>query len=134
MKAWSKFWKGSSQKRKQRKYAHNAPLHIKHKFLGASLAKELRTEYSTRTLPVRKGDTVKVISGQFKDQSGKVSKVVLARSRVYVDGLGVKRSDGTLALYPIHPSNLRITKLDTSDKARVAKLEKLKKMNGGKKE
>lgn len=126
-KLWSKFWKSSTQRRKQRKYLYNAPLNIRHKMLSAPISKDLKKEYNVRNVPVRKGDSVRVMAGQFKSQSGKVSKVSLSKIRVYVDGVGVKRSDGTLSMYPIHPSNLMITKLDTTDKARVDKLNKFKK-------
>lgn len=128
-KLWSKAWKSSTQKRKQRKYLFNAPLNIKHRMLSAPLSKELRAEYNVRSVPVRKGDTVKVSTGQFKTMSGKVSKVSLARLKVYVDGIGVNRADGSLAMYPIHPSNLVITKLDLEDKVREEKLKKLKEAN-----
>lgn len=128
-KKWSKFWNSSSQKRKQRKYLFNSPLHIKHRLLGASLSKELRKENGTRSVPVRKGDTVKVMSGQFKGKVGKVSKVSLARLKVYVEGVSVKRSDGTDSMYPIHPSNLQIMKLDLTDKSRADKIKKVKEGN-----
>ena len=94
-KLWSSKWVASSQKRKQRKYLFNAPLNIKHKLISSSLSKELRKEHNTRSLPVRKGDTVKVMSGQFKEKTGKVSKVSLSRLKVYVDGVSLKRRDGT---------------------------------------
>lgn len=122
-KIWSNLWKSSTQKRKQRKYLFNSPLHVKHRIMNAHLSKELKTEYNTRSVPVRKGDTVTIMSGQFKNQSGKVSKVSLARMKVYVEGISTKRMDGSDALYPVHPSNLMITKLDTTDKARVDKLK-----------
>ena len=66
MKKFSKFWKSSTQARKQRKYVHNAPLHIKHKMLASSLSKELRKEHGVRSVPVRKDDFVTIKSGQFK--------------------------------------------------------------------
>lgn len=133
-KLWSKFWKSSIQRRKQRKYLFNAPLNVKHRLLAANVSKELRKEYNVRSVPVRKGDTVSIQSGQFKNQSGKVAKVALSKVRVYVDNVGVKRSDGTLSMYPIHPSNLKIIKFDTTDKARVEKLNSTKKKGGEKKE
>jgi len=125
-KLWSKFWKSSTQSRKQRKYVHNAPLHVKHKMMGSSLSKELKVEYGIRTVPVRKGDTVKIEAGNFKGKSGKVTKVSLAKMAVYVEGADVGRADGTRSLYPIHASNLTITKLETSDKRRVEKIERVK--------
>jgi len=125
-KLWSKVWNASTQKRKQRKYIFNAPLHIKHKLVNVSLSKELKTEHNTRSVPVRKGDTVKIMAGQFNGATGKVSKVSLGKTKVYVDGAAVKRRDGSDALYPIHPSNLMITKLDLSDKKRADKIAKFK--------
>lgn len=130
VKLWSKFWKSSIQVRKQRKYNYNAPLHVKHKMIGANLSPELRKEHGIRTLPVRKGDTVTVISGQFKGKTGKVEKVSLSRIAAFVENMTVSRADGSASLYPIHPSNLRIIKLDLSDKRRVEKIERMKKTNG----
>jgi large subunit ribosomal protein L24 len=126
-KLWSKFWKSSTQKRKQRKYVHNAPMHVKHKLIGASLSKELKKEHGIRSIPVRKGDTVKIETGNFKGKSGKVTKVSLAKVAIYVENVDVNRADGTKALYPLHPSNVTITKLDLSDKKRVQKIERVNK-------
>ena len=126
-KLWSKFWKSSTQKRKQRKYVHNAPMHVKHKLVGASLSKELRKEHGIRSIPVRKGDTVKIETGNYKSKSGKVTRVSLAKVAVYIDNIDVTRADGTKALYPIHPSNVTITKLDLTDKRRVQKIERINK-------
>jgi large subunit ribosomal protein L24 len=128
-KKFSKSWKASIQPRKQRKYAKNAPLHIKHKFVSANLSKELRKENGIRSLPVRKGDTVKIMTGGYKGKTGKITKVSLARTFVHVEGAEQKRADGTKSLYPIHPSNVRIIKLDTTDKKRVSKIEKMKEAN-----
>ena len=128
-KDWSKHWKSSVQGRKQRKYVHNAPLHIRHKFMSARLSEGLEKEYNTRNLPVRKGDTVKIMRGSFKNFSGKIAQVSLARMRVYVEGATTTRSDATKAMYPIHPSNLLLTKLDTSDKKRMEKVAEIKEVN-----
>lgn len=126
-KVWSKSWKASTQKRKQRKYLYKAPLNIKHKMLGAPLSKELRAIYKTRTVTVRTGDTVKVKVGQFKGKVGKITKVTLKNLKVYVEGAIIKRNDGTEGMYPIVPSNLEILKLDLSDRLRQEKLEVIKK-------
>ena len=125
-KEWSKCWKSSIQTRKQRKYVHNAPLHVKHKLLGSSLSSELRTEHNIRSVPVRKGDTVKVITGQFRGKSGKVVKVSVSRKYAHVEGATIQRADGTESFYPIHPSNLQIIKLDLTDKLRSSKVGRAK--------
>ena len=122
-------WKCSSQPRKQRKYLHNAPLHIKHRLMSAPLSKDLKKEYNTRSVKVRKGDTVSIKTGQFKSKSGKVVKVSLARGVIFVEGAHIPRADGTNSNYPIHPSNVEIIKLDLDDKLRVEKLNKIKEAN-----
>jgi large subunit ribosomal protein L24 len=131
-KSWSKSWKSSIQTRKQRKYQKNAPLHIKHKFLGASLSSDLRKKYSFRSLPVRVGDTVKIITGQFKGKEGKVTKVSLAKTRIHVEGATISKADGSDSFYPIHPSNVQIIKLNLDDEKRVAKIEKMKQIKEAK--
>jgi len=128
-KLFSKMWKSSTQVRKQRKYNFNAPNHLRHKMLNTNLSKELRKELGFRSFPVRSGDIVKIMTGQFKGKSGKVDKVNLAKIRVYVEKTGVKRQDGSISLYPISPSNLQITKLVKDDELRVKKLEKMTKLN-----
>ena len=65
-KEFSTMWNRSRQRRKQRKYLANAPLHIKRKMLGVNLSKELRKKYKKRNIVIRKGDIVKVIRGKFR--------------------------------------------------------------------
>ena len=65
-------WVKSKQPRKQRKYRYNAPLHIRQKFVGAHLSRELRKKYGKRSASLRKGDNVKIMRGQFRNKSGKV--------------------------------------------------------------
>ena len=123
-KQWSTHWNSSIQRRKQRKYQKNAPLHVRHKFASAPLSKELKEKYGCRNLPVRSGDTVTIKKGQFKGKTDKVSQVKLTpKVAVFVEGAKLTRVDGTEAFYPIHPSNVEITKLDTSDELRMEKIK-----------
>lgn len=108
----------------QRKNLYNAPLHVKHKMLASHLSKELRQQYGFRSLPVRKGDVVMVVRGEYKGRTGKVVKVDTSKVRVYVEGITRERMDGTKYLVPIHPSNLIISKLDLTDKARRRVVER----------
>ncbi|MCX8204074.1 MAG: 50S ribosomal protein L24 [Candidatus Nezhaarchaeota archaeon] len=116
---------------RQRKALFNAPLHIKHKMLAAHLSKELRQQYGFRSLPLRKGDTVMVMRGDFKGVMGKVVEVDTSKLRVHVEGVMDEKMDGTKYYVPIHPSNLLITKLDLSDKARRAVIERRASVKGG---
>ncbi len=123
-KKFSKNWIKSKQPRKQRKYRYNAPLNIKSKFMGCHLSKELRGKYKKRSITIRKGDSIKVLRGQFKGKTGKIDRVDIKKSKVYITGIEVVKKDGTKALYPIHPSNLIITDLNLEDKKRAKSLER----------
>jgi len=116
----------SKKPRKQRKFLYNAPLHIRRKMLAAHLSKELRKQYNRRALPVRKGDEVRIMRGEFKGKTGKISKVDTKKYKVYVEGIKKRRTVGTEYLVPIHPSNLEIIKLNLEDKRRIKILERSK--------
>lgn len=121
---FSKTWNRSSQPRKQRKYAANAPLHVQGSFLGVHLTKVLREKYGTRSVRVHVGDKVKLLRGANRGTEGKIERVDVKRSRVFVGKVDRVRKDGTRALIPLHPSNLTIIELNLDDKRRKARLER----------
>lgn len=112
---------------KQRKAFFNAPLHIRHKFMSAPLSPDLRDKYGIRNLPVRKGDTVRVMRGKWAGHEGKVVRVDLKHIRIFVEGVQFKKADGTPVYYPIHPSKVMIVKLDLSDPMRRRVIERKQK-------
>jgi len=114
----------SIQPRKQRKWRKEAPLHIRRKFMGGHLSKNLREKYGRRSIPIRKGDNVKIMRGEFKGIKGEVIKVDLKKCKIYVDGVTIKKTDGTDVPKAIDPSNVMITDLALDDKKRVAILER----------
>ena len=123
-KKFSKSWKSSKKPNKQRKYRSNAPLHIRGKFMHAHLSKELRDKYKKRSVRVRKGDSVKIVRGNFKGKVGKVERVDLKNLKIFVSGVDLTKSDGTKKQIPIDPSNVVLTELNIEDKKRKARLEK----------
>jgi large subunit ribosomal protein L24 len=127
MKEYSPAWKASSQRRKQRKYQKNAPLHIKQKFMAAHLSKDLQKKYNRRSITVRKDYKVKIMRGQFKKQTGKIMDVLIRKNKVYVEGIQHIKKDGTKTFYPIHPSNLQVIEMSIDDKKMKTKLEGAKK-------
>lgn len=112
---------------KQRKAFYQAPLHRKHKFLSTHLSKELRSQMKRRSLPLRKGDEVKVMRGKFKGTTGKVSKVDLKELRVYIENVKRKKVSGEEVQVPIHPSKLMITSPVMDDPKRKESVERGKK-------
>lgn len=117
----------SSKPSAQRKALYNMPLHLRHKLLNAKLSKELAEKYGVKRLPVRVGDVVRIMRGDFAGHEGKVVEVDLKRVRIYVEGAQIKKADGTPVYYPIHPSKVMIVKLDLSDKYRLKIIERRKK-------
>ena len=120
IKKFSTAWKGSKKPSKQRKYRNNAPLHIKQSLVKSALSKELKLQQKVNALTPRKGDSVKIMRGQFKGKTGKVEEVQLERMRVYVEGIGITKKDGKKARRPLDASNLMITAI-VQDKKRNKK-------------
>lgn len=114
----------SAKPRKQRKFIRTAPLHIRRKLMAAHLSDELRKQYGRRSVPVRKGDDVVVMRGKFKKRSGKIARVDTNKYKVYIEGVMVRRTDGTERQAPIHPSKLKITELNLQDKKRAEALKR----------
>ncbi|ABP51280.1 MULTISPECIES: 50S ribosomal protein L24 [Pyrobaculum] len=117
----------SAQPRKQRLALFNAPLHLRHKLFNAKLSPELEKKLGVKRLPVRRGDTVMILRGDFKGVTGKVVRVDLKKVRIYVEGATRTNSRGQTVYYPIHPSKVMIVDVDMSDKARQKIIERRKK-------
>lgn len=112
---------------KQRNKLYNLPLHQRKKLLVAKLVEDLRKQYGIKRISIRKGDTVKVVRGDFVGREGKVVEVDTKKGRIAIEGLTRKKADGTPVYVWIHASKVMITKLDLSDPRRREKIEKLSK-------
>ncbi|MCX6801805.1 MAG: 50S ribosomal protein L24 [Candidatus Diapherotrites archaeon] len=116
----------SSKPKKNRKAFYERPLHQRQKEVASHLSKKLAEELGRRSLSVRKGDEVKIVRGDFKGKSGKISKVDVSRLRVFIEKIVKKKADGTEAQVPIQPSKLVIESLDRGDSKRLKFLDKAK--------
>ncbi|ADV65465.1 50S ribosomal protein L24 [Desulfurococcus mucosus] len=116
----------SAKPGKQRKHLAEMPLHLRHKLFNAPLSDELREKLGVKRLPVRQGDTVRIMRGEFKGHEGKVVEVDLKRVRLFVEGVQRKKADGSPVYVPIHPSKVMIIKADVSDKRRLDIVERRK--------
>ncbi len=110
--------RASYQPRKQRKLLYNAPMHRLPKLMSAHLSPELREKYKRRSFPVRVGDRVKILRGEFKGIEGKVTGVDRERQMIYVENVTIKKADGSSVPRPIHVSNVMITELNLDDEYR----------------
>jgi len=123
-KKFSKHWKASKQPRKQRKYRYNSPLHLRKKFLNINLSKELRKLKKKRNIQVKKGDVVKIMRGKFKGKTGKIIEVDIKKSKVIIEGIQIKKKDGSKVNVRMQPSNLQIIEL--SDRTKIEKKQVIK--------
>jgi len=120
--------------RKQRKRLYTAPAHLRHKIMAAPLSPELRSSKGVKTLPVRKGDTVRVVRGDHIGFEGKVSRVDLKNYRIFLEGLTREKVDGTNIFVSVHPSKVMIKNLKLDDKWRKAIVERKKELATPRKE
>lgn len=121
---FSTMWRKSRQTRKQRKYAANAPMHIKHVMMNSNLSKELRKKYGKRSFSPRKGDEAKIMAGKMKGRKGKIVVVNYKKGKIAIEGIQEKKKDGTKVNIWFHPSNIQLQELNLDDKKRNKSLER----------
>src|SRR2546425_118880 len=95
----------STKPRTQRKRAANAPLHTKRIMASSHLAPEIRDKskvHLPRALPVRKGDTVRIMRGGFRGKEGKVVSVDRVHSTVVIEGITIEKVDEKKVARPLH--------------------------------
>ncbi len=80
--------------------------------MTAKIHEDLQMEYGAKKLTIRKGDTVLVVRGEFRDMEGKVSTINRQKSQIFIEGASIEKSSGTTFDIPIHPSNVVITKIE----------------------
>src|SRR3989441_6628915 len=108
----------SSKASKQRKKFFNAPQHRRRRMLAARLSDDLTKNHKVRRLPVRTGDSVRVMRGDFAGLEGKVQRVDCSNGRIFVEGMSREKAAGVASQLPIHVTKVRITNLNLSDKWR----------------
>ena len=96
---------------------------VKSKQLSSHLSKELQKKYTKRSIRVIEGDTIRVLRGEFRGVTGKVTKVSSQKNGVSIEGVKKEKLKGGNLDVFIHPSNLIVTDLNTEDKWRQNKLE-----------
>lgn len=116
--------KGIKKPGKARRRRYNAPKHVRRKHLSAPLSPELKTEYGTRSMPIRSDDTVRITKGDRRLSEGKVLRVDTDRGRIQVEGITRNRLDGSSVPIPIRPENVIITRLNLDDNRRREILER----------
>lgn len=109
---------------KQRRHLYNAPLHKRRKWIAAHLEENLLLKYDKRSIPVIKGDTVRVMRGSFRGHEDKIARVNVKKRSLEIEGITMAKANGNKIAKPIHPSNVLITKLNLTDKWRRKTIER----------
>jgi large subunit ribosomal protein L24 len=105
----------SSSPRRQRKALYTADSFERRVRMGVPLSRELRARFRRRTLPLRKGDTVRVLAGSFVGREERVAKVHRRSYRVTLDNVTLKTAEEKLKPLTLGVGNLVITRLNLSD-------------------
>ena len=113
----------ASKRRAQRKLQLGAPSSVKRKLMSSHLNKSLRDQYKIRSLPIKRGDEVKILKGKAKGKTGKVVQVYRKRNVIYVDKVQRDKQNGQTVFLPIKPSYCLIEKL-LINKDRTKTIEK----------
>jgi large subunit ribosomal protein L24 len=100
---------------------------ILNKQICAPISKDLRKKYSRRNIRIMTNDTVKVMRGEYKGLTGKVTKISTETSGVAIEGNKKEKLKGEKIDVYIHSTNMIITSLNTDDKWRLKILEKMPK-------
>ena len=98
--------------------------HKRDKFLGANLSVNLREQHNKRSMRVIKGDTVRILRGEYVGIEGKVEKVNTERSTLSIEGVQREKIRGGNVKVQVHASNVQIISLNTDDDYRLKGIPK----------
>ncbi|MFX1285085.1 MAG: 50S ribosomal protein L24 [Promethearchaeota archaeon] len=113
---------------KQRRQIYTANSFQRSKLMSARLSKELQAKYRVKKAPVRRGDVVYIITGDFVGTEGKVLRLNTKNQRLEIDGISREKADKSKIIYPISTSNVIIRRFGKVDQSRKKILERRAKM------
>lgn len=98
--------------------------HLAYKASSVHLSRGLRAKHGFRSLPVRTGDRIMIVKGDYKGVEGDVNRVDRVKGRVYVSGVYRENARGEQRLVPIPLNSVILIKIDEKDKWRKRVLER----------
>lgn len=99
------------------------PKHQRDKMVGAVLEDSLRRQYGRKNIRVVKGDSVRIMRGEYKGVEGKVEKVNTEHATFHIEGIQREKIRGGQVKVPIHSSNVMVITLNLDDDYRSRKLQ-----------
>jgi len=107
---------------------------IKNPMVSSHLSDDLKKQYKKRSTSVIKGDTVKIIRGEYKGVEGKVEKINTGKGKLSIEGVQREKIKGGQVKVQIHASNVQISSLKLDDNYRKNKIENKEQINKSKKQ
>ena len=98
--------------------------HVRSVALSVTFSRDLKEKHKVDHIRVRKGDSVKIMRGDFKGIEGKVLKTFPKIGRVTIEGVTREKLKGGTVPVKVHASKLMITNMNLDDKIRKKALEK----------
>jgi large subunit ribosomal protein L24 len=99
------------------------PKHQRDKLVGAVLEDSLCRQYGRKNIRVIKGDSIRVMRGEYKGVEGKVEKVNTKDATLHIEGIQREKIRGGQVKVPIHSSNVMVISLNLDDDYRSSKLQ-----------
>ena len=135
----------SKKPSKQRNALRKVRNHQVSKLFTVPLDENLQTEWGIKRLPVRKDDSVRIISGEFVGIEGKVLEIHKKVRKVTIEEATLQKRDGSNYFVPIPVSKILLTKfgekkmdawrekmIDRKEKLELVESRSPKKVKGGK--
>jgi large subunit ribosomal protein L24 len=104
------------------KFLH-LPKHKRDQMIGCCLSQDLKQQHKKKSIRVVKGDSVKVMRGEYTGIEGKVEKVNTKRGTLSIEGIQREKVRGGNVKVQIHASNVIVSSLNVEDKYRKDRIE-----------
>lgn len=101
--------------RRQRKALYTASHQERRRRMTVPLSRELKTRFHRRAIPVRKGDTVRILGGSYVGREERVAKVDRRTFSVTLDNVTSKTGESKQTPLPIRTGHLVIVRLNLAD-------------------
>jgi large subunit ribosomal protein L24 len=95
----------------------------------SNLSDNLKKQYNKKSTSVVKGDTVRIMRGEYKGVEGKVEKINTNKGKLSIEGVQREKIKGGQVKVLIHASNVKISSLNMDDNYRKNKFENKEQIN-----
>ncbi len=95
----------------------------------SNLADNLKKQYNKKSTSVVKGDTVRIMRGEYKGVEGKVEKINTDKGKLSIEGVQREKIKGGQVKVLIHASNVKISSLNMDDNYRKNKFGNKEQIN-----